>query len=88
MIGFIEWILYISCSSNKEFNYKYVPIEVRREISEKLQKEEAEMSKESSSHKKESNFDDIKKLKELLDMGAISQEEFETQKKKILENMG
>lgn len=34
--------------------------------------------------KKDSNLDEIKKLKELLDMGAISQEEFDKKKKELL----
>lgn len=32
-------------------------------------------------------MDELKKLKELLDMGAITQEEFEQKKKRILEKM-
>lgn len=32
-----------------------------------------------------SNFDDLKKLKELLDMGILTQEEFHAKKKKILD---
>ena len=32
-------------------------------------------------------LEELKKLKELLDMGAISQEEYEAKKKKILEKV-
>jgi Short C-terminal domain len=43
----------------------------------------------SVSYKKQNNFNDkfdkIKKLKELLDMGAITKEEFESEKKKLLD---
>jgi hypothetical protein len=35
----------------------------------------------------ESNLDKIKKLKELLDMGVISQEEFDAKKNKLLEDI-
>lgn len=35
----------------------------------------------------ESNLDKIKKLKELLDMGVISQEEFDTKKNTLLEDI-
>ena len=35
--------------------------------------------------KKEDNLEQIKKLKELLDMGAITQEEFEQKKKQLLD---
>ena len=35
--------------------------------------------------KKEDNLEQIKKLKELLDMGAITQEEFEKKKKQLLD---
>lgn len=34
---------------------------------------------------KKDNFDELKKYKELLDLGAISQEEFETKKKQLLD---
>ena len=34
--------------------------------------------------KTEDNFEQIKKLKELLDIGAISQDEFELKKKQLL----
>ena len=34
--------------------------------------------------KKEDEYEEIKKLKELLDMGAITQEEYEVKKKQIL----
>lgn len=38
----------------------------------------------SSSASKTSSLDEIKKLKELLDIGAITQEEFDTKKKQLL----
>ena len=37
-----------------------------------------------ASDKKEDNLEQIKKLKELLDLGAISQEEFDKKKKELL----
>lgn len=39
----------------------------------------------SKSHLGEDKYDKIKKLKELLDIGAISQEEFDREKKKLLD---
>ena len=33
-----------------------------------------------------SKYDEIRKIKELLDMGAITQEEFEIEKRKLLSN--
>lgn len=79
--------MYISCPSDKAFNEKYVPLKVRKEITERLQqeKEEEKIGKDDPEKNTKSGcLDDIKKLKELLDMWAITQEEFETQKKKIL----
>lgn len=79
--------MYISCPSDKAFNEKYVPLKVRKEISERLQQEKEEESNIKNgpeTNTKGGNLDDIKKLKELLDMGAITQEEFDLQKKKIL----
>lgn len=80
--------MYISCPSDKTFNEKYVPLKVRKEITERLQQEKEEeiIGKNDPEKKtKSGGLDDIKKLKELLDMWAITQEEFETQKKKILD---
>lgn len=42
------------------------------------------ISKSSISNAKVSNADEIKKYKDLLDMGAISQEEFDAKKKELL----
>lgn len=39
---------------------------------------------EEEKPKSESSYDDLKKLKELLDMGAITQEEFDRKKKELL----
>ena len=41
-------------------------------------------SKKESSKDKEDNLEQIKKLKELLDLGAITQEEFDAKKKELL----
>lgn len=41
-------------------------------------------SKKNKSVTEDDNFDKIKKLKELLDMGAITQEEFDEKKKELL----
>lgn len=79
--------MHISCPSDKAFNEKYVPLKVRKEITERLQKEKEEEKigkDDPEKNTKSGGLDDIKKLKELLDMWAITQEEFETQKKKIL----
>ena len=43
------------------------------------------MSKLNKNNNPKSNLDEIKKLKELLDMGAINQEEFDKKKKELLE---
>lgn len=43
-----------------------------------------EIPAEESETKTETSYDDIKKLKELLDIGAITQEEFESKKKELL----
>ncbi len=51
---------------------------------EKKKSEEAKKLIQSSDSK-EHNLDDLKKLKELLDMGAITQEEFDQKKKQLLE---
>lgn len=75
--------MYISCPSDKTFNEKYVPLKVRQEIEKQLKVEKAEIEQEKKVEKW-GNLEDIKKLKELLDMGAITQEEYDTQKKKIL----
>lgn len=75
--------MYISCPSDKAFNEKYVPLKVRHEIEKQLKAEKAEIEEEKKTEKW-GNLEDIKKLKELLDMGAITQEEYDSQKKKIL----
>ena len=75
--------MYISCPSDKAFNEKYVPLKVRQEIEKQLKAEKAEIEEEKKIEKW-GNLEDIKKLKELLDMGAITQEEYDSQKKKIL----
>lgn len=87
IFALVEGIMYISCPSDKAFNEKYVPLKVRKEITERLQQEKEEESNiknGTETNTKGGNLDDIKKLKELLDMGAITQEEFDLQKKKIL----
>ena len=75
--------MYISCPSDKAFNEKYVPLKVRQEIEKQLKAEKSEIEEEKKIEKW-GNLEDIKKLKELLDMGAITQEEYDAQKKKIL----
>ena len=75
--------MYISCPSDKAFNEKYVPLKVRHEIEKQLKAEKAEIEEEKKTEKW-GNLEDIKKLKELLDMWAITQEEYDSQKKKIL----
>lgn len=84
IFALVEGIMYLSCKSDKEFNEKYVPLKVRKEIEEHLKAEKAEIEKDKKIENGWS-FDDIKKLKELLDMEAITQEEFNSQKKKILD---
>jgi len=54
--------MYISSPTDKAFNEKYVPLNVRNAITEVTQKE-IKSDKASSG----GNLDDIKKLKELLD---------------------
>lgn len=83
IFALVEGIMYISCPSDKIFNEKYVPLKVRQEIEKQLKAEKSEIEAEKKAEKW-GNLEDIKKLKELLDMWAITQEEYDTQKKKIL----
>ena len=78
----------ISTDSKK---VKFYCIKNHKEIGEVLSKiinkrqENTQISpKAVEEHQKENNLDELKKLKELLDSGVITQEEFEIKKKQIL----
>ena len=57
-----------------------VPTVIEKSVSKAVEKLTREPTKENNLDK----FEEIKKYKELLDMGIITQEEFESEKKRIL----
>jgi hypothetical protein len=63
IIALIEAIQYFSCKTERQFNEKYVPLEVRQEAERYKEIEKTEVNKASG----KTNLDEIKKLKELLD---------------------
>ncbi|MDC3242218.1 SHOCT domain-containing protein [Flavobacteriaceae bacterium] len=66
---------------NKEF---IIEIDDALKNKEVIPQFERELAKKGYSEKSNSKYRLIKELKELLDIGAITQEEFNTEKKKIL----
>lgn len=70
ILGIIEGIIYLRQKDNDSFNKKFV-----------TNKKQQTQNKEITN----SDLENIKKLKELLDMWAITNEEFETKKKMIFE---
>lgn len=57
----------------------------KSEVEELNRKQAEEANKKDKMEKENLNLDSLKKAKELLDMGAITQEEFEKKKKQILD---
>lgn len=81
-VGVIGWLKGISVSSPSGFiKFLYISNynEIHNEISNII------ISKSSVSTSNSSQADELKKYKELLDSGAISQEEFDAKKKQLLD---
>lgn len=76
-------------TSSKAIRFVFVKnaSEIRKEISSLLMSRvDGNLEKVvSNSKEKPSNIDELKKIKELLDMGIITQEEFEAKKKQVLD---
>ena len=76
-------------TSSKAIRFVFVKnaSEIRKEISSLLMSRvDGNLEKEvSNSKENSSNIDELKKIKELLDMGIITQEEFDTKKKQLLD---
>ena len=83
----IENISEIADTSDKETKNDFA--EISNTVSQWIKNAGAGLSKLFSKKNKtapdEDNLDKIKKLKELLDMGAITQEEFDEKKKELLD---
>lgn len=79
MIGALKGISVSSASGFIKFLYITNYNEIHKEISNMI------ISRTSDSNGNSSSADELKKYKELLDLGAISQEEFETKKKQLLD---
>ena len=76
----------VSTSSGKiKFRYIKNADEIHQKINELLiNRQEKSCREEADQQQSVSNADEIKKYKNLLDMGAISQEEFDKKKKQLL----
>ena len=76
------------CIRGNSIKYKIILLknvnELREEIMKKISDFSAQISNENQSKIMPSTADELKKYKELLDMGAITQEEFELKKKEVL----
>ena len=59
-------------------------IEIKNYIQKRIEEINNQVKEERRLQNNGSSADEILKLKQLLDMGAITQEEFDEQKKKIL----
>ena len=81
-VGIIGWLKGISVSSSSGF-IKFLYISNYNEIHKKIS--DIIMSRTSISRNDSSQADELKKYKELLDNGVISQEEFNAKKKQLLD---
>lgn len=82
IIAFFEWLGYFMCKNNEVFNKKYNAKEVLMEKALRRAINPDATTKQSVT----SYLDELKKLKELLDIWAITQDEFDEGKLKIMNN--
>ncbi len=79
-----KWVLTLSRANNIDELSLLDTEKVGRQFADAVNDQIASLQSNNGSSKNESSLDKIKKLKELLEAGAITKEEFEEKKSKLL----